>query len=108
MAWIYLGLAICSEVTATTFLKLSEGFSRLVPSVIVVVGYVIAFWFLSLALKTFDVGVAYTIWAGTGTALVALIGWLFLNEHIAWPVWVGIGLVIGGVVLVEAFSGAQG
>ncbi len=103
-AWIYLAIAICSEVTATTFLKLSDGFSKLVPSVIVVAGYVLSFVLLSFALKTFSVGVAYAIWAGTGTALVALVGWLFLSESIAWPVWLGIGLVIAGVIVVQAFS----
>lgn len=104
MTWVYLGLAIVSEVSATTSLKLSDGFSKLGPSLVTIVGYLLAFFLLSLALKEIDVGVAYAIWAGIGTALVAVVGRLFLGEEMAWPAWVGIGLVVCGVVLVEGFA----
>jgi small multidrug resistance pump len=89
-------------VSATTALKLSENFSRLVPSVVVVVGYVIAFGVLAKLLKDgFPVGVAYAIWAAAGIAAVALIGALFLSEPITWTMAGGLLLVIGGVVMLE-------
>lgn len=73
-----------------------------------VVGYVAAFVLLALVLKTMSVGVVYAIWAGVGTALVAIVSTLFLGEEIEWPAWVGICLIVGGVVLVEAYSGEGG
>lgn len=78
------------------------------PSVGVVVGYVAAFLLLALVLKTMSVGVVYAIWAGTGTALVAVVSALFLGERIEWPAWIGIGLIVTGVVLVEGYSGDDG
>ena len=74
MQWIYLAIAIVSEVVATSALKAAEGFTRFVPSVLVVVGYALAFYFLSLTLRTIPLGVAYAVWAGVGVALVALVG----------------------------------
>ena len=75
------------------------------PSVGVVVGYAAAFVLLALVLKTMSVGVVYAIWAGTGTALVAVVSALFLGERIEWPAWIGICLIVIGVILVEAYSG---
>lgn len=69
------------------------------------VGYVAAFVLLAMVLKTMSVGVVYAIWAGTGTALVAVVSALFLGEEIEWPAWLGICLIVAGVVLVEAYSG---
>ena len=77
-SWIFLGVAIVAEVIATTGLKASEGFTKLWPSLLVIIGYTIAFYFLSLTLKEIPVGVAYAIWAGMGVVLVALIGWVAL------------------------------
>ena len=71
--WLYLSIAIAAEVIGTSFLKSAAGFTRLGPSVVVVVGYVVAFYFLSLTLTTMPVGIAYAVWAGAGTALIALI-----------------------------------
>ncbi|MFC0041272.1 DMT family transporter [Actinomadura rayongensis] len=103
MAWLLLAGAILSEVTATISLRLSDGFSRVVPSVVVVAGYVTAFAFLSLVLKAgIPVGVAYGIWSACGVALVALIGALFLGEALTWVQIAGVALVIGGVVALEA------
>jgi small multidrug resistance pump len=73
----------------------------------VVVGYGAAFVLLALVLKTMSVGVVYAIWAGVGTAMVAVVSALFLGEAIEWPAWIGICLIVAGVVLVEAFSGAE-
>ncbi|MEU0236475.1 multidrug efflux SMR transporter [Nocardiopsis sp. NPDC006198] len=102
MPWFWLVGAIAAEVTATTSLKLSEGFSRPIPSVVVVVGYVAAFAMLSQALaRGMDLGVAYGVWAAAGIALVAVIGALFLGESLTWVQVGGIALVIGGVMALE-------
>ena len=100
--YILLALAIAGEVTGTISLKLSEGFSKLVPSLLVVVGYGLAFTMLAQVLKMgLPVGVAYAIWAATGVALVALIGAAFLGEGMTWTMAGGLVLVVAGVVLVE-------
>lgn len=104
-AYLYLALAIAAEVTATVSLKLSEGFSKVTPSILVVVGYGLAFFALSRVLKLgLLIGVAYAIWAAAGVALVALVGVLFLKEPINLAVISGLVLVIGGVVLIEVGS----
>jgi small multidrug resistance pump len=102
MPWLFLAGAILSEVVATTFLKLSEGFSKLVPSIIVVVGYVAAFAMLSQALtRGMAIGVAYGVWAAVGVALVAIVGAAFLGESMTWVQVGGIALVIAGVLALE-------
>ncbi len=100
--WIWLAVAIAAEVAGTISLKLSEGFSRLVPSIVVVTGYLVAFYSLSQALtRGLPVGVAYGIWAATGVAAIAVIGALFLGESLTWVQVGGIGLVIAGVLALE-------
>jgi small multidrug resistance pump len=102
MEWLLLAGAILSEVTATISLKLSEGFSKLVPSVIVVIGYVCAFVLLSQVLKRgMSIGVAYGIWAAVGVALVALVGALFLGDSLTLVQVGGLVLVGGGVLALE-------
>jgi small multidrug resistance pump len=102
MPWLFLAGAIVSEVVATTFLKLSEGFTKLVPSIIVVVGYVAAFAMLSQALtRGMTIGVAYGVWAAVGVALVAIVGAAFLGESMTWVQVGGIALVIAGVLALE-------
>ncbi|ATL67103.1 DMT family transporter [Nocardia terpenica] len=102
MMFLLLGLAIVSEVTATVSLKVSEGFSKAVPSVIVVIGYGAAFYFLSQALKRgMSIGVAYGVWSAIGVAAVATIGALFLGERLTLVQVGGIGLVILGVLALE-------
>ncbi|WAL65826.1 SMR family transporter [Amycolatopsis cynarae] len=106
-AYLLLALAITAEVSATVSLKLSDGFSKLVPSLVVVAGYLTAFVALGLVLKLgLPVGVAYAIWAAVGVAAVALIGVLFLGEHLNLTMVGGLALVIGGVVLIELGSAA--
>ena len=102
--WIYLTVAIFSEVIATSALKATEGFSRLVPSLVVVAGYAAAFFFLSLTLRTIPVGIAYAVWAGAGVALIALIGWLFLGQNLDPPAILGLALIVAGVVVINVFS----
>jgi small multidrug resistance pump len=102
MTLLLLALAIASEITATVSLKLSDGFSKLVPSIIVVIGYCAAFFFLSKALQRgMSIGVAYGIWSAIGVAAVATIGALFLDERLTLVQIGGIGLVILGVLALE-------
>src|SRR4030095_11257378 len=95
--WLYLSIAIAAEVIGTSFLKSAAGFTRLGPSVVVIMGYVVAFYFLSLTLKTMPVGIAYAVWAGSGTALIALIGWAFFAQTLDTPALLGITLIVTGV-----------
>lgn len=102
--WLFLSVAILSEVIGTSALKASEGFSRLVPSLIVVVGYGIAFYFLSLTLRTMPVGVAYAVWSGVGVALISLAGWWLYGQRLDAGAICGIALIVAGVVVLNAFS----
>ncbi|MEU5895394.1 MULTISPECIES: multidrug efflux SMR transporter [Streptomyces] len=101
MGYALLAAAIAAEVAGTTAMKYSEGFSRLVPSLITVAGYLLAFTLLAQTLKTLSVGTAYAIWAGIGTAAVAAIGMLFLGESANMVKIAGIALVIAGVVVLN-------
>ncbi|MEU9212133.1 multidrug efflux SMR transporter [Streptomyces sp. NPDC048415] len=101
MGYVLLAGAIASEVAATTAMKYSDGFSRLWPSLVTVLGYVIAFALLAQTLKTVSVGTAYAIWAGVGTAVIAAIGMVFLGEGMTAAKIAGIALIIGGVVLLN-------
>ncbi|WP_152206280.1 SMR family transporter [Marinobacter changyiensis] len=103
-SWIFLGIAIVAEVVATTGLKASEGFTRLWPSVLVITGYAVAFYFLSITLKEIPVGLAYAIWAGLGIVLVAFIGWLIYGQTLDAASVIGMGLIIAGVVVINVFS----
>ena len=104
MNWVYLGIAILAEVAATSALKAAEGFTRPGPSLIVVGGYVVAFYFLSLTLRTIPVGIAYAIWSGIGIFLIALIGWLLYGQALDAPAMLGLALIITGVIIVNWFS----
>lgn len=101
MPYVLLAAAIVSEVFGTTCMKLSDGFKRKLPTVGLVVGYLIAFGCLGLALEHVPVGVAYGVWAGVGTALTAIVGVLLWKEEVGWRKVVGILLVIAGVVVLE-------
>jgi small multidrug resistance pump len=104
MAFIYLALAIVAEVVATSALKATDGFTRPGPSLIVVAGYVVAFYMLSLVLRTIPVGIAYAIWAGLGIVLVALVGVLVYGQRPDLPAVLGIALIVTGVVVIQLFS----
>lgn len=104
MVYVYLGLAIVAEVIATSALKASQEFTRLGPSVLVVVGYALAFYMLALALRTLPVGIAYAFWAGLGIVLITLIGILVYGETPDLPAIVGLAMIIGGVVVIQVFS----
>lgn len=102
--WIFLFIAILSEVIGTTALKTTAGFTRLWPSLVVVVGYAMAFYFLSLTLRTMPVGVAYAIWAGVGIALITLLGWLLFGQTLDVAAIVGLLLILAGVIVLKVFS----
>ncbi|MCU0812477.1 MAG: SMR family transporter [Thiobacillaceae bacterium] len=102
--WTCLAIAIVAEVIGTSFLKSSEGFTRLLPSAIVVVTYVIAFYFLGLTLKTLPVGIAYAVWAGAGVALITVVGYLFFGQALDAPALIGIALIASGVAVINLFS----
>lgn len=104
--WLYLGIAIVAEVIATSFLKSSEGFTRLWPSIIVAIGYGVAFYFLALTLKTMPVGIAYAVWAGLGITLIALVGWIAFGQTLDLLAIIGIGLIVAGVMVLSVFSNA--
>ena len=104
MGYLYLGIAVAAEVIATSALKASDGFTRPLPTVIVALGYGVAFYFLSLVLKTVPVGVAYAIWSGAGIVLIGLIGWLVLKQPLDVPAMLGMGLIIAGVAVIQLFS----
>lgn len=104
MTFLFLALAIVAEVIATSALKASEGFTRLWPSVTVVVGYGLAFYLLALVLRTMPVGIAYAFWAGLGIVLVTLVGILVYGEKPDLPALLGLGMIVGGVVVIQVFS----
>ena len=104
IAYLYLGVAILAEVIATTALRAADGFTQLWPSIISVVGYVVAFYFLSLTLRTMPVGIAYAIWSGVGIVLISLAGWLLYRQLLDLPAIVGMGLIMAGVIVINLFS----
>jgi small multidrug resistance pump len=104
IGYLYLGIAIVAEVVATSALKASEGFTRTGPSLVVAIGYGVAFYFLSLVLKTVPMGVAYAIWSGVGIVLIAAIGWLLMKQPLDLPALLGIGLIVAGVAVIQLFS----
>jgi len=107
MTWLYLALAILLEVSGTTCMKLSEGFTRMVPSILLVVFYTLSFGMLTLALKKIDVSIAYAIWSGVGTALIASIGVLWFKEPATAMKLISLGLIITGVVGLNLSGGAH-
>jgi small multidrug resistance pump len=104
MGYGYLAIAIVAEVIGTISLKASNEFTNLIPSVVVVLGYGLAFFFLSLVLKTIPVGIAYAIWAGMGIVLIALIAAIMFKQIPDWPAMIGMALIIAGVVVINVFS----
>ena len=104
MKWFHLIVAITCEVIATSALKESEGFSRLWPSVLTVLGYCLAFYFLSLVLREMSVGVAYAVWAGVGIVLMAIIAYIRFGQKLDIPAIAGIALITVGVIVINIFS----
>jgi small multidrug resistance pump len=101
MHYLYLALAIVAEVTATSALKASEAFTRVLPSVVVLVGYAVSFYLLSLTLRSIAIGVVYAIWSGVGIALISLIGVFYFKQVLDATALAGIGLIVVGVVVLN-------
>lgn len=108
MHWWYLGIAILAEVLATSALKAAAGFTRPLPSLVVVAGYGTAFYLLSLALRTVPVGLAYAIWSGVGTALIALLGWVLFGQTLDLAALIGLALIVAGVLVIQLGSRSIG
>lgn len=101
---VLLAIAIVGEVVATSFLRASNGFTELVPTLVVVIGYAITFYFFSLALQTIPVGIGYAIWSGTGIVLIALIAYFVHGQTLDLPAMIGMGLILSGVLVINLFS----
>jgi small multidrug resistance pump len=104
MVYLYLTIAIIAEVTATSALKASAEFTKLVPSTLVVAGYAVAFYFLTLVLRTIPVGITYAVWSGLGIILVTIVGAMLYKQIPDIPAIIGIGMIVLGVVVIHAFS----
>jgi small multidrug resistance pump len=106
--YMYLAISIVAEVIATSALKASEGFTRLVPSAVVAIGYAISFYFLSLTLRVLSVGIVYAIWSGVGIILISAIGWVLYGQKLDVAALAGMSLIIAGVVIVNLLSSSTG
>lgn len=104
MKYVYLAIAIVAEVLATTSLKASAEFTKLIPSLIVIVGYAVAFYFMTLVLRFIPVGITYAVWAGLGIVLVAILGAIAYKEFPDMPAVIGMALIVAGVVIINVFS----
>ena len=104
MKWIYLSIAIVAEVIATSSLKESQGFTRLIPSIITFIGYSFTFYFLSLTLKEIPIGITYAIWSGIGICLLSIIGYFRFNQTLDFGSIIGISLIVSGVIVLNIFS----
>lgn len=106
--WLALAIAISGEEIATTALKASNEFTRIIPSLIVVIGYGTAFYFMAISLRVLPVGIMYGIWSGMGIVLVSIIGWLVYKQTLDLPSMIGMGLIIAGVFVINLFSKSVG
>jgi len=102
--WLALAIAIVAEVIGTTALKASNEFTRLLPSLIVVVGYGTAFYFMSISMRVLPVGIMYAIWSGMGIVLISVLGWLVYRQTLDTPAIIGLAFIIGGVIIINVFS----
>ncbi|AWK14346.1 SMR family transporter [Candidatus Fukatsuia symbiotica] len=108
ITFIWLAMAIVAEVVATTMLKASEGFTRLIPSIFVVLGYGIAFWGLSQVVKTIPLGIAYAIWSGLGVVLISVAAVFLYQQKLDWAAMLGMTLIISGVLVISLLSKTTG
>lgn len=106
--YIYLAIAIAAEVVATTSMKAISGFSKPLPLLLVITGYSLAFWMLTLVVRSIPVGIAYAIWAGLGIVLVSIAAAVLYDQKLDLPALLGMGLIVAGVVVIQLFSGSTG
>lgn len=106
--YLLLGIAIAAEVIATSSMKALDGFNKPLPLVLVVVGYGLSLWLLSLVVKTIPVGIAYAVWAGLGIVLVSIAALFLYQQKLDWPAILGMSLIVIGVVVIQLFSNTAG
>lgn len=102
--YVILMAAIVAEVIATTALARSDGFTRLIPSLITTLGYAVSFWLLALTLRVLPTGVVYGIWSGLGIVLIAVVAWIWFGQRLDLPAVIGLGLILSGVIVINVFS----
>ena len=107
MHWLYLFLAIVAETLGTSFLKMSNGFSQFLPSILAILCFLVALFLSSIVLKFLPVGIVYAIWSGLGIILVTIVGYLFFKQSLDFPALIGIALILLGVVVIFTMSNTQ-
>jgi len=108
MAYLFLAIAIVAEVIATSALKASDEFTRLIPSMLVVIGYGVAFYFMTLVIRTIPIGITYAIWSGLGIVLISAVSFFYYKQTLDLPAIIGMGLIVSGVVVIHMFSNTTG
>jgi small multidrug resistance pump len=106
LTYLYLILAVAAETIGTTALQASQQFTRFWPSVLVVASYALAFYLLSLTLRTMPVGVVYAMWSGLGIVFIAVIAWIVFGQRLDWPAVIGMAMIAGGILVIHLFSRA--
>ena len=106
--YLFLGIAIAAEVVATTSMKALDGFSKPLPLLLVVCGYGLSLWLLSIVVKTIPIGVAYAVWSGMGIVLVSIAALFLYQQKLDWPAILGMSMIVGGVVVMQLFSSTAG
>lgn len=104
MHWLTLVIAIIAEVIGTSALKEAEGFTKLIPSLVVAISYAVAFYCLSLTVKTMSTSIVYAVWSGAGVALICTYAWVFKGEKLDLPAIIGVALIVSGVIVINIFS----
>ena len=107
-AYLMLLLAVVAETVGTTALQASQQFTRLWPSLLVVVGYGLAFYLMAMTLRYMPVGIVYAIWSGLGIALIAIIGYVVFGQKLDWPAMLGLGMILTGILIIQLFSKTTG
>lgn len=104
MSYLYLAMAIIAEVIATSSLRATEEFTKPLPTFVMVVGYGLAFYFMTMTLRTIPLGITYAVWSGLGIVLISIIGIIFYNERLDLAATIGMGLIVLGVLVIHLFS----
>lgn len=107
-AYVYLAIAICAEVVATASMKAVKGLSTPLPLLLMIAGYTVAFWMLTLVVRSIPVGIAYAIWSGLGIVLISIAAWLIYGQKLDLPAVLGMVMIVGGVVVIQVFSNSSG
>nr|WP_314876302.1 SMR family transporter [uncultured Pseudomonas sp.] len=107
-AYVYLAIAICAEVVATASMKAVKGLSTPLPLLLMIAGYTVAFWMLTLVVRSIPVGIAYAIWSGLGIVLISIAAWIIYGQKLDLPAVLGMAMIVGGVVVIQVFSNSSG